>query len=192
MIFFKQLDASLLFFAKVAMASIDNILVLTPVPSGFAAFTKFDDQGSEVGAKSKIKRFAVNAKHVVVATIGIGAVNAAMMGSFFIEKINPGLVIVSCVGGGLQKNIKIGDVVLASTFFSIHFGAYSGKSVFFQGGAPVNPVRNVPRRLIYNTAVGLIADGLKKTCMLVKLQQHKIGQTILVQLTCWLGIMFLQ
>jgi nucleoside phosphorylase len=158
----KVLAVSLLLFAKIAIASIDKILVLTPMPSEFAVFAEFDDQGSEVDVASQIKRFTVNGKHVVVATIGIGAVNAAMMSAFFIEKINPDLVIVSGVGGGLQKNIKIGDVVLASTVFSIHFGAYSGKGVFFQGGAPVNPVRNVQQPLIYNTAIGLIADNLKK------------------------------
>ena len=76
--------------------------------------------------------------------------------STVVRLINPDLVIVSGVAGGLQKNIKIGDVVLATKVFSVNFGKYTKFGPTFETGSPTNPIKNIEQPLIYKTNIDLI------------------------------------
>lgn len=51
---------------------------------------------------------------VVVAVAGVGKVNAAMCAQTMILKFNPNVVINIGVAGGLDKSLKIGDIVIAT------------------------------------------------------------------------------
>lgn len=55
----------------------------------------------------------LNEQNVVIATTGIGKVNAAMTATLAIEHFRPNQVIFTGVAGGLNPDLKLGDIVIA-------------------------------------------------------------------------------
>lgn len=53
-------------------------------------------------------------KEVVIAVSGVGKVNAAICTQTMILRFSPSLIVNTGVGGGLNANMKIGDIVIAS------------------------------------------------------------------------------
>ena len=55
----------------------------------------------------------LNAQNVVIASTGIGKVNAAMTATLTIEHFRPSQVIFTGVAGGLNPDLHLGDIVIA-------------------------------------------------------------------------------
>ena len=55
----------------------------------------------------------LNAQNVVIASTGIGKVNAAMTATLAIEHFRPNQVIFTGVAGGLNPDLYLGDIVIA-------------------------------------------------------------------------------
>ena len=55
----------------------------------------------------------LNGQNVVIASTGIGKVNAAMTTTLAIEHFRPNHVIFSGVAGGLNPDLHLGDIVIA-------------------------------------------------------------------------------
>ncbi|MFA9398742.1 MAG: 5'-methylthioadenosine/adenosylhomocysteine nucleosidase [Clostridiaceae bacterium] len=68
---------------------------------------------TEIFSNIKYNKGIIEGKEVVVAVAGIGKVNAAICTQTMILKYKPSLVINTGVAGGIGKNLKIGDVVIA-------------------------------------------------------------------------------
>jgi adenosylhomocysteine nucleosidase len=150
-----------LLLVNIKAAPIKKILILTPMASEFAAFNKKQNNKIIKIEGTNSFAFKIKNKNIIVSTIGIGAVNAAMLSTLLIKKINPDLIIVSGVAGGLQKHIKIGDVVIATKVFSVNFGKYTKLGPTFETGAPINPIKNIEQPLIYKTKIDLIKKNIK-------------------------------
>ena len=56
---------------------------------------------------------SLNEQNVVIATTGIGKVNAAMTATLAIEHFRPSQIIFTGVAGGLNPNLNLGDIVIA-------------------------------------------------------------------------------
>lgn len=64
-----------------------------------------------------------NDKEVVSVRSGIGMVNASIITTLLIEKFNVKKIYFSGVAGSLNKNLKIGDVIIATDLISYLFDA---------------------------------------------------------------------
>ncbi len=56
----------------------------------------------------------IHNKEVVVVMCGIGKVSAAICTQLMIDKYNPSVIINTGVAGGLDKNLSIGDIAVAT------------------------------------------------------------------------------
>lgn len=150
----------LLFLVNIQAEPIKKILILTPMASEFAAFNKKENNKIITIEGTNSLAFKIKNKKIIVSTIGIGAVNASMLSALLIKKINPDLIIVSGVSGGLQKHIKIGHVVIANEVFSVNFGKYTKFGPTFETGSPTNPINKTEQPLIYKTHINLIEKNI--------------------------------
>ena len=91
-------------------------------------------------------RFAegrLEGREVVLARTGVGKVNAAMIATLLIEHFRPSEVIFTGVAGGINPELKTGDIVIATKTAHHDLGSF-GPDGFKNWGVrnPVNRKRN--------------------------------------------------
>ena len=62
-------------------------------------------------------------KNIVIAKSGVGKVAGAICTQIIIDRFNPSLIINTGVAGGLGKDIKVGDIVIAEKLVQHDFDA---------------------------------------------------------------------
>jgi adenosylhomocysteine nucleosidase len=97
----------------------------------------FTEQFSEVDLR-KIEglEFAVGrlkGRRVVVGLTGVGAVNAAAAATLLIEHFHPAAVIFTGIAGGLNPDLKPGDVVIAEKTVHHDLGTLTPKGLEYRG-----------------------------------------------------------
>lgn len=91
---------------------------------------------------------------VVLAQSGMGKVNAAIVATTLIERFGAGALVLSGVAGGLDPDLRVGDIVIAER--AIHHDAgliVDGRSEIYQAGHV--PFLNPTERLGYEIAPAL-------------------------------------
>ena len=106
---------------------------------------------------------------LVLAYSKIGKVNAATTASVLIEKFGAGKILFSGVAGAIDKDLKIGDLIIASktcqhdvdlTVFGYEYGFIPESKVFFECDGNLNNIaKNVAKKLGIKLKEGIIATG---------------------------------
>lgn len=89
-----------------------RIGVITAIPQEFEAFGKLLNH--KRGLKSGWTSGVIESVDVVLATCGIGKVNAASVATALIERHSPTVLFFSGVAGGLDPSLSVGDVVIGA------------------------------------------------------------------------------
>lgn len=92
----------------------------------------------------KIFTGTVNDKFVILSQSGVGKVNAAINAQYIIDTFHPDAIINTGVAGGLGKDLKIGDIVIAEYLvqhdFDVTFLGYA-KGHMCNGGDKTKPTK---------------------------------------------------
>jgi len=93
-----------------------SVLILSALDAELAALHETMTDLGEVRAGGHVfRRGVIAGTDVVVASVGIGKVNAAMVAALAIERFAPRLILFTGVAGGLDPALRIGDIVVAHT-----------------------------------------------------------------------------
>ena len=108
-------------------------------------------------------------KDIVLAYSKIGKVNAALSATIMIEKFGVEMLLFSGVAGGVDEDLKIGDLIIATktaqhdvdlTVFGYEPGFIPESKVFFECDNELNTIaRNVAEKLGIKLKEGIIASG---------------------------------
>lgn len=83
---------------------------------------------------------------VVVATCGVGKVNAAITATLLVERLGCRALVLSGVAGGLAPGLAIGDLVIADRIVDIDYGRITddGRVVYQPGRLPLPGIEAEP------------------------------------------------
>ncbi len=108
-------------------------------------------------------------KKLVLAYSKIGKVNAAMTATVLIEKFNADIVLFSGVAGAIDKDLKIGDLIIATktlqhdvdlTVFGYKPGFIPESQIYFDCDKELNRIaKTVSKKLGINVKKGIVASG---------------------------------
>jgi adenosylhomocysteine/aminodeoxyfutalosine nucleosidase len=107
--------------------------------------------------------------NLVLAYSKIGKVNAALTAAILIEKFNAKKLLFSGVAGAIDKDLKIGDLIIATktcqhdidlTVFGYEPGFIPESKVFFECDESLNNIaKKVAKKLNIKLKEGIIASG---------------------------------
>ncbi|WP_035907024.1 MULTISPECIES: 5'-methylthioadenosine/adenosylhomocysteine nucleosidase [unclassified Lebetimonas] len=107
--------------------------------------------------------------NLVLAYSKIGKVNAALTAAVLIEKFNAEILLFSGVAGAIERDLKIGDLIIATktcqhdidlTVFGYEPGFIPESQVFFDCDEELNNIaKKVARNLNIKLKEGIIASG---------------------------------
>ena len=110
-----------------------------------------------------------NGKDIVLAYSKIGKVNAAITATVLIEKFKVDKILFSGVAGAIDKDLKIGDLIIATkttqhdvdlTVFGYEPGFIPESQVFFECDEELNTLAiEVAKKLNIKLKSGIIASG---------------------------------
>jgi adenosylhomocysteine/aminodeoxyfutalosine nucleosidase len=120
-------------------------------------------------ANNKFYLAKFNNLDLVLAYSKIGKVNAALTASILIEKFNAKKILFSGVAGAIDKDLKIGDLIIATktcqhdvdlTVFGYEPGFIPESKVYFECDEELNNIaKNVSYKLGIKLKEGIIASG---------------------------------
>ena len=129
-----------------------------------------DEVSGEVDyGNNKYYKAKYNGMELVIAYSKIGKVNSALTASTMIEKFGIEMLLFSGVAGGINENLKIGDLIIATklcqhdldiTAFGHPFGYVPESKVFVETDEKLNKIaKNVADKLNLKLIDGVIATG---------------------------------
>jgi adenosylhomocysteine/aminodeoxyfutalosine nucleosidase len=120
-------------------------------------------------ANNKYYKAKYNNYELVIAYSKIGKVNSALTAATMIEKFNIDLMLFSGVAGAINKNLKIGDLIIATklcqhdldiTAFGHPYGYVPESKVFVESDERLNNIaKKVAKKLNVKLLEGIIATG---------------------------------
>ncbi len=120
-------------------------------------------------AKNRYYLASFNGLDIVLVYSKIGKVNAAMSATILIEKFNIDILLFSGVAGGIDKDLKIGDLVIATkttqhdvdlTVFGYEYGFIPEGKVFYDCSDRLNSIaKRVATKMNIKLKEGIIATG---------------------------------
>jgi len=120
-------------------------------------------------ARNKFYLAKFEDKDLVLAYSKIGKVNAATTATILIEKFNAKKILFSGVAGAIDKDLKIGDLIIATkttqhdvdlTVFGYEPGFIPESQVYFDCDKSLNEIaKKVARKLNIKLKEGIIASG---------------------------------
>jgi len=119
------------------MPSNQPIAVLTAIPEEIAAFgAHLVETGRETVAGISIHHGTLDGRAVVLAESGIGKVNGALAATVLFDRFRCGGIIFSGVAGGLDPDLAVGDLVIATEVIQHDYGAMvQGALEVYRAGA---------------------------------------------------------
>jgi adenosylhomocysteine nucleosidase len=113
------------------------IAVLTAIPEEIAAFgAHLTETGRETVAGIAVHHGTLDGRAVVLAEAGIGKVNAALAATVLFDRFGCGGIVFSGVAGGLDPNLAVGDLVIATQVIQHDYGAMvQGALEVYRAGA---------------------------------------------------------
>lgn len=101
---------------------------------------------------------SLSGKEVVLAESGVGTNNAAMTTQQLLDNYDPRAVVFTGIAGAIDTAVRIGDIVVCSTWFQYDYG-YHGKDGFQPTGQEIyDPVKDsITWTAAYRADSGLFA-----------------------------------
>ncbi len=130
--------------------------VIAPMTSESAFIeSKMTDKQIKVIDHVKYHIGAIGGKKIVLVNSGIGLINAAAISARLINDFHPAEIILTGSAGSINRNLKIGDVVIAKQVFNADFGKLTPQGLSFELADNPNPsdYRQIP--LMFNTPFNL-------------------------------------
>lgn len=132
------------------------ILILSALEGELEAVHESITDVAEVGISGhNFWRGTISGSDVVVASVGIGKVNAAMMATLAIDHFAPGILLFTGVAGGLDPALMIGDIVIAESVVQ-HDTGVAGSDGFRPYQPGHLPFFNPTERLGYQPSSALL------------------------------------
>jgi adenosylhomocysteine nucleosidase len=104
------------------------------------------------GLEAQVGR--LDGQAAVVATCGVGKVNAAITATLLVERLGCRALVLSGVAGGLSADLHVGDLVIAERVIDVDYGRITdgGRTVYQPGTLPLpgtdpDPGYRLPVRL---------------------------------------------
>jgi len=94
-------------------------------------------------------------RRVVLAHSGMGKVNAAMAATLLVEQFQPTHVLFTGIAGGLNPDLRPGDVVIGAKTAYHDYGEWTPEG--FRVGRTVDPFTGKPNPLFFPANPGLLA-----------------------------------
>jgi adenosylhomocysteine/aminodeoxyfutalosine nucleosidase len=120
-------------------------------------------------ANNKYYKAKYHNYELIIAYSKIGKVNSALTAATMIEKFNIDLMLFSGVAGAINKNLKIGDLIIATklcqhdldiTAFGHPYGYVPESKVFVESDERLNNIaKKVAKKLNVKLLEGIIATG---------------------------------
>ncbi len=114
----------------------------------------------------KIFTGTINNKFVILSQSGIGKVNAAINAQYIIDTFHPDTIINTGVAGGLGKDLKIGDIVVADYLvqhdFDVTFLGYA-KGNICNGTDKTKPTKYYSDKNLTDTFEKIINGKMAET-----------------------------
>ena len=111
-------------------------------------------------------------RRVVVCRSGVGKVNAAMVATLLIEHYKPSEVIFTGIAGGINPELKVGDIVIATKTAQHDLGTLHEKGMELRGTrSPITWQRN-PVFFESDSRLLTLADQSAKTAKLEKIESY--------------------
>jgi adenosylhomocysteine nucleosidase len=98
-------------------------------------------------------------RRVVLAHSGMGKVNAAMAATLLVERFQPTHVLFTGIAGGLNPDLRPGDVVIGAKTAYHGYGEWTPEG--FRVGRTVDPFTGKPNPLFFPADPGLLAVAEK-------------------------------
>ena len=98
-------------------------------------------------------------RRVVLAHSGMGKVNAAMAATLLVEQFQPTHVLFTGIAGGLNPDLRPGDVVIGAKTAYHDYGEWTPEG--FRVGRTVDPFTGKPNPLFFPANPGLLAVAEK-------------------------------
>src|SRR5258707_4662091 len=98
-------------------------------------------------------------RRVVLAHSGTGKVNAAMAATLLVEQFQPTHVLFTGIAGGLNPDLRPGDVVIGAKTAYHDYGEWNPEG--FRVGPTVDPFTGKPNPLFFPADAGLLAVAEK-------------------------------
>src|SRR5258708_8955378 len=111
-------------------------------------------------------------RRVVLAHSGMGKVNAAMAATLLVEQFQPTHVRFAGIAGGLNPDLRPGDVVIGAKTAYHDYGEWTPEG--FRVGRTVDPFTGKPNPLFFPADAGLLAVA-EKAALDLKLAPLKTG-----------------
>src|SRR6266516_2697702 len=139
----------------------------TPVIGILSAMTlEIEALGQELTDKTEMTvqgiRFTTGSlkdKRVALAHSGMGKVNAAMAATLLVEQFQPTHVLFTGIAGGLNPDLRPGDVVIGAKTAYHDYGEWTPEG--FRVGRTVDPFTGKPNPLFFPADAGLLAVAEK-------------------------------
>src|SRR5437016_12474653 len=94
-------------------------------------------------------------RRVVLTRSGMGKVNAAMAATLLVEQFQPTHVLFTGIAGGLNPDLRPGDVVIGAETAYHDYGEWTSEG--FRVGRTVAPFTGKPNPLFFPADAGLLA-----------------------------------
>ena len=112
-------------------------------------------------------------RRVVLAHSGMGKVNAAMAATLLVQQFQPSHVLFTGVAGGVNPDLRLGDVVIGAKTAYYDYGEYTPEG--FRVRQTVDPFTGKRNPLVFAADTGLLAVAEEAAADL-KLAPLKTGQ----------------
>ncbi len=113
---------------------------------------------------------SIDNKQTVLLIGGISDTNAAIASSNMIQAFNPNYLIFSGSAGGVNKNLNVGDVIIAKKVYDFDIGDPNGIAPTWPS-VLLNPARQQVDPVIYNTSSTLLTAS-RKSAIAPDLKAH--------------------
>jgi adenosylhomocysteine nucleosidase len=116
--------------------------------------------GPGTGLDAQVGR--LDGRDVVVATSGVGKVNAAITATLLVERLDCRALVLSGVAGGLTADLAIGDLVVADRLVDVDYGRMTdvGRVVYQPGTLPLPGVEPDPGYMLQTAMVEAVRTRL--------------------------------
>ena len=136
------------------MNSKENICIIGAMECEIAKFKSIIDDIEEIKYNqfTFYKGKAFN-KNVIIAKSGVGKVAGAICTQILINLFNPDYILNTGVAGGLKKDMKIGDIIIANRLVQHDFDASAigyAKGYICNGINPKEPTYFYPDKQLFN------------------------------------------
>jgi adenosylhomocysteine nucleosidase len=158
-------------FACILSVSISYAKSMHPEPALYAIISPMPSEAQYIRSKMMNKKEiikldihylsgTIDGRHVISVISGYGKVNVTTVASRLFASFHPDAVILAETAGSINKQLKIGDVVIGTQLFDADFGEMTEKGP----SLPIlidNPINNKKEPLIFEADPFLMKMAIK-------------------------------